>query len=228
VIAAAGVLRADPVWLRSYRRPVLALTVGPVLLVPLQPYGGEMLLRATLYTLPFLAILAAAAMLSRSAILGWRGRVVIIMICSLLGAVAVVGRYGNAHFDMFTPGEVQAVDALYQNARKGDMLIAGAHATPWRYRDYDVYKTTTLEDLCTGVDVLTCFDRIRGQVYRGDTHRGLLLVTRSNRVSLVTTGHMSQADLSSLEELLMRKPGVHILFDSPDARLYELTRLARS
>jgi hypothetical protein len=129
---------------------------------------------------------------------------------------------------MFTPGEVQAVDALYQNARKGDMLIAGAHATPWRYRDYDVYKTTTLEDLCTGVDVLTCFDRIRGQVYRGDTHRGLLLVTRSNRVSLVTTGHMSQADLSSLEELLMRKPGVHILFDSPDARLYELTRLARS
>jgi len=208
-------------------RAAVALAAGPVLLAPLQSYGGEMLLRVTLYCLPLVAFFAAISLLPRPGVPGWARRVAIVAVCTLLAAGAVTSRYGNAAFDMFRPDEIRAADVLYEYANPGDVLLAGARATPWRYRDYGEYRTVTLEDLCIGVDTQTCFQRVRSTVYRASTGRGLLLVTRSNGVSLDATGQLPAEQLAEFEGMLLTRPGVRILWQTADARIYELTHLAR-
>jgi hypothetical protein len=226
-LAVWGALRTTRLGARASRRIALALAAGPVLLAPMQSYGGEMLLRVTLYTLPMAAFFAAAGLLPRPGVPGWARRVGIIAVCTLLTAGAVASRYGNAAFDMFRPDEIRAVDVLYEYAHPGDLLLAGSRATPWRDRDYGAYRTVTLEDLCIGVDTQTCFQHVRSAVYRASTGRGLLLVTRSNRVSLQATGQLSAQQLAEFEGMLLARPGVRVLWQTPDASIYELTHLAR-
>jgi hypothetical protein len=206
--------------------PALALACAPFLLIPVQSYGGEMLLRVTLFSLPFFALLAAGALLPEgNPRLGVRlpVQLLVIVVCTALGVASVIGRYGNAGFDMSTRGEVAAVATVYKTAHKGDVLIAAAHPTPWRYRDYDTYRHITLQELCPrGVDADGCYHIILGAASHAPSHGGLVLITSANRDSLRVQGLMSEADLAEFERLLTRTPGVRIRLDNKDARLYEL------
>ena len=102
VVWALAALGAFRLWRRHTLdwRAVL-LFVVPFTLIPVNSYGGEMVMRATLFAAPFAAYLAAAALLPRG---GRRYRPVAIYAVSVLLVVMSVGlftaRYGNARFDI--------------------------------------------------------------------------------------------------------------------------------
>lgn len=224
-LAAVGAVRQLRARQHDVIVPTLALACAPFLLLPMQSYGGEMLLRVTLFSLPFVALLAADVFLpgEGSTFVRLPARVLIIAVCVVLGATAVISRYGNARFDMFTPGEVSAIESVYHRAEPGDTLIAGAHPTPWQYRDYEVYKHTTLQELCPrGVDVTTCYVGVLDRVRQAESGRGLFLLTRANRASLEMQGNMSEANLAALERRLINTRDVRMVLDTPDARIYDI------
>jgi hypothetical protein len=145
-LAVAGFLLQRHRWRRTL--PVALLAVSPFVLPALQPYGGEILLRVFLFSLPGVAFFAAhLAFPLPSSGHDWRTTVAV---AAVLGAGVLTfqfARHGNERLDFYTRGDVATVQALYKAAPRHSALFAANYNLPWRYRDYADYGYRELADL---------------------------------------------------------------------------------
>ena len=113
------------------------LAAAPLVMVAAQPYGGEILLRAFLFSLPFTSFLVAALATSTLRLPSW-GRLLTIGAASAVLLIAcVIGKYGNESGEQFSALEVQAVSRLYAIADSRSMLVAASPSIPWKYQHYE-------------------------------------------------------------------------------------------
>lgn len=126
----------------------LLLALSPLALVAVQPYGGEMLLRAYLFGLPFMSFFAADLLCStgnsarawHTASGSWRiSGVTSLVTLALLGCF-LFARFGNEREDFVTHEEIAAVQYLYRVAPLGSILIEGWNGAPWEYEYIDEYQ----------------------------------------------------------------------------------------
>lgn len=222
-LALVGFLRDRRAGLVDLR--LVALAAAPFLVLPTQSYGGEMLLRVTLFALPFVAFLAARALMPArpgQSLSAARG-VGIVVVCSALAVASVTARYGNARFDIFTPAEVEAVGQLARLAPEGSVLVAGAPSTPWGAEDYVEYKRRSLQGVCAAdFGPTSCRASLEGLAFHEGEQGLYLLLTRGNEASLRMKGQMSSAEFRELEHGLATLSGAELLFANRDARIYHL------
>ncbi|MHB1208789.1 MAG: hypothetical protein ACYC1I_03675 [Acidimicrobiales bacterium] len=144
LLAGVGALRRAP-----DSRSLEALVVAPFVLLAIQNYGGEGLLRVVLFALPFSALLAASALLpSRRALRRasratsrHRGRhrfvvgtlVGVVLLAFSLGTTVVRG--GNDAYEAFSLGEVSAVNYTYTHAHAGQAIGVVSTYLPMGQRD---------------------------------------------------------------------------------------------
>jgi hypothetical protein len=203
---------------------VVLLAVTPLLLFPVQAYGGEMLIRVSLFALPFIAMQASSVLLPTTGgvRLSSRNAVVLVPACVLLAVMTVTGRFGNAQYDVFADDEIAAVQAVDNLAPPGSAIIAAAHPTPWRSQDYLDHRYRTIEDLCpSDLSAATCGPL----VYRYARHNpggGYLLLMTSAESSLVLQGQTTPQSFEELENWLKSQDGVDIAFSNSDARVYRV------
>jgi hypothetical protein len=137
---------------RPDSRALEALAGVPLLLLLTQNYGGEGLLRAVLFALPFVSLLAASALLpnqvgpiraiwakvpfrrSGRKVLG--AFVAIVVLVMTLGTVIVRG--GNDAYESYTNGELAAVNYTYNHITPGQTLGVVSAYLPLGYRDIGV------------------------------------------------------------------------------------------
>jgi hypothetical protein len=233
-LAAAGAVRD---WRRGRLDiRVVLLAVTPLLLFPAQVYGGEMLIRVSLFALPFIALQACSVLLptdgstrpsslardssTRPSPLAAGG---IALTCILLAGMTVTGRFGNAEFDVFTDGEIAAVAAAKRLAPPGSTIISAAHPTPWRSEAYLEHRYRTIDDLCrSDLSTTTCGPLVYDYA-RKNPAGAVVLLTRSSEASLVIQGTSSAGSLAELEEWLGAQDGVELAFSNEDARAYRVT-----
>lgn len=143
-LAFLGFIRA-----RRAGKPVLLpalLAAAPFTMLPLQAYGGEMLMRIHLFALPAMAVLAVRFLAPPQA--PRKLSAAVILVISLLALPGlIIARYGTDRLEVHTQEEVHAVEALYDAVPAGGLLVAASPYTPWRHHDYDNYKYRTLVDL---------------------------------------------------------------------------------
>ncbi|WP_132191506.1 MULTISPECIES: glycosyltransferase [Kribbella] len=220
ILAAAGVVIARRLCTFDTRPIVLA--AAPFALLPAQSYGGEMLMRVTLFSLPFTAFLAAGALLALQPVLDNLRTTALVVLCSIFAVASVASRYGNAQFDMFTASELEATESLYELSPAGAMLIAGGHPTPWRYREYEQHRSRTVRDICGPVrDAAGCAQLVYASARR-DHSGAMLLLNRAARSSLVMQGVMTMEEIDGMEAVLARRPGVFLVFENQEARIYRI------
>lgn len=214
--AAAGVVR-------SIRRsggvpwPHVLLAGAPLSLVALQSYGGEILLRVYMFSLPFMALLAALAFFpSESA---GRARepakaVATLTALSLLATAAfLVIRYGNERFEYFTEDEVAAVDWMYLNAAPRSQLVALNPQVAWRDQDITTFAYVGQIDhrhLDEAEEILSYLTPKSGR-------DGYLLMTRSQEAY----GEMAQGQppgwTAEVERMLVGTGEAEVVFRNADA-----------
>jgi hypothetical protein len=143
-LGAIGALRRRP-----DSRALEALAGAPLLLLFAQSYGGEGLLRAALFGLPFISLLAASALLpnrvgpiralmpkipfqtvGRKTL---RVTVAIVLLVITLGTVVVRG--GNDAFESYSRGEFDAVNYTYNHITPSETLGLVNPYIPFGYRD---------------------------------------------------------------------------------------------
>jgi hypothetical protein len=119
---------------------LIVLAIAPVPLVGLQAYGGELVLRLYLFTLPIAAFMVAGLVYGRprSAPTRLHQGLAIIVCLGLIGMFFVT-RYGNERADLMRPTEVQAVEKLYAMAPHGSLLVAASNNLPWMFQDFERY-----------------------------------------------------------------------------------------
>ncbi|MHA7279374.1 glycosyltransferase [Arthrobacter sp. MDT2-2] len=223
VLAAVGALRD---WRR--RRldiRVVLLAVTPLMLFPAQAYGGEMLIRVSLFALPFVALQACSVLLPDSGTRpSSRAAAALVLICFLLAVLTVTGRFGNARYDVFTDDEMSAIAAVQGIAQPGSAIVSAANPTPWRSEGYLDNRYRTINDLCLkDLAAVTCGPAVYDYI-RHNPAGGVVLLTRSAEASLVLQGNTTAGEFAELEEWLSVQDGVELAFSNADARAYTVAR----
>lgn len=161
-LAAIGVLRRST---RPRDASFALLAAAPFLVVAGNAYGGEALMRAYFYALPFVALYAASALMAPPAtppvmvahhagetvdspVPPWSPATAPLLVAMTL-IIAVVpfttARYGNEGFEMVTPGERAAFDAFYAAAPAGADLVTVTTEVPARFREVESHHLIALE-----------------------------------------------------------------------------------
>ncbi len=221
IFAAIGVL-----WAWRSRRGIsltaiiLALAPFPVLLA--QSYGGEAQLRLYFYTLPFMLILGVAGLPGELTSLTRRSAIALAIASPIIVPMLLIARFGNEQFEQVRPDEIAAIERLYQVAPKNATLVSITPNVIWRYRNfasYD-YKPDTLEEFAFGTP-----QAILG-VMGASPIGSYLLITRAQIAYVEITHGFSSNWGSEVESRLARQPQFHLIYQNPDARIYDVVTTA--
>ena len=225
-VAAAGVFR-------SLRRnggvpwPHVLLAGAPLSLVALQSYGGEILLRVYMFSLPFMALLAALAFFPSERAGRTRDpakAVATLTALSLLATAAfLVIRYGNERFEYFTEDEVAAVEWMYLNAAPRSQLVALNPQVAWRDQDITTFSYVGQIDhrhLDEAEEILSYLTPKSGA-------DGYLLMTRSQEAY----GEMAQGEppgwTAEVERMLVGTGEAEVVYRNADATVIRRSGVVR-
>jgi len=195
------------------------LAAVPFLLLPLQTYGGELLMRAYLFALPAAVFFAAAAFvspaggeLSRTATVG------VALVGVILSSAWLVSRYGDERMHYFTPAERTAVRRLYEMAPPGAQLVSLNLALPWRHEHYDAYKYVAVEQK---LGALHEPDVIR---FLNDTtdEPAYMIVTRAQLAAGSIEGGWNHDVWDRLRARLQRSGAIELAYANRDAEIFAL------
>jgi hypothetical protein len=199
------------------------LAVAPTAMAVLQPYGGEMLMRVYLFSLPFTTCYAARALTRAPGRAGWRFSVVLAAVSALLLAGFLFTRYGNERTTLYTPAEVRAVERLYAVAPHGSLLVAASPNVPWKARHYADYRYQLLSRQLhvpgppPKPDVLAS---LVARYLRGAKGGAYLLITRSQKVYDDVLGAQRWGSSSDLERSVEHSPRFSKIFDDGDGKIF--------
>jgi hypothetical protein len=128
--------------LKRNRDLTLAILAGmPFLLLGLQTYGGEVLLRVFFFNLPFVAFFVAALFYPSPTSGQARSTALLTLLIScLLLAGFQFARYGNERMDYITAKERAGIAYLYEIASPGARFVAASWNLPWNYRDVERFE----------------------------------------------------------------------------------------
>jgi hypothetical protein len=213
---------------RRSDRALVVLGTAPFIMPVLQPYGGEMLLRVFLFTLPAVAFFTASLVIP-SPPSGGRGRTIAgatVLGCLLLGVFQYT-RYGNERLDYFTKGDVAAVQALYRLAPRGSALFAGGDNIPWRYRDYTSYEYHVVPELEAWKRNASDSEALVREIRRtlGRRKGAYVIVTRSTEIGAALLLRSPQA-LQKLVTTLRASPAARELYRARDGSVFYVTARA--
>lgn len=213
---------------------IALLAAAPLLIAFGQRYGGEAVFRIYLFSLPWAAVLAAAALAPRS-----RRRPARVPAVAVVGVplLAVTGFwmsavYGAQGLYEVRAGEVEASRFFYESAEPTSVLMLAAPHFPGRiaanYDEFGAGENTP--------DLLTTSRRFRHRMY-GDADvpaisavadRYLprppatvyLAVSRGQKVYSELLGHLPTGSLDRLEAALDRSPAWERVFTNADSSIF--------
>lgn len=221
VLALLGALRRFGHRHRDVACGVLAL--APFSLLAMQSYGGEILLRIYLLSLPFVAFFAAAFFFPLHRSEASRAKTVQVGLITVAMLVAFFfARYGNERANQFTSSEIQAIDHLYSISPRGSVLVAGSENVPWRSRHYADYRHRTLTALAEQrQQPLPRLEDVASLVMERPDRRLFVLITRSQKAHVELLGIWPPESLDGLESQLAGSPLFKLVFANRDATIFE-------
>lgn len=217
---------------RSFRRgtlrePMAVLALAPFLLIALQPYGGEVLLRVYLFTLPFAAFFVASLFYPR-ADTGrslWTTGGVAVLACVVLSGT-LFARYGNERMEHFTQGEADAVTYLYDVAPAGSVLVSWGRNLPWKFRDYEKfeYRIVTEEaGRAAAEKPRRTVARIEALMRSSPGRKGYFVITSGQQAENELLGLSTRRSLERVEALVVASSKFDLVYRNDDAAIFGLS-----
>lgn len=233
LLGIAGLVRR---FRRGYRDLSFAvLGFAPFLLIGLQSYGGEILLRIFLFALPFMAFFAAALFFaSPRPTVSWRASLGLAVVSALLVLGFLVSRYGNERTDYFTKDEVAAVAYVNRVAPDGALMVSLSRDYPRKFERYEQFRSVFVSELPSwssldgsGARLRAAVGNVRRAMLQNRDGRGsYLVVTRSQIAYLETFSDVQPRALKLLIRRLQRSPQFRTVYENRDAFVMRL-RTAR-
>jgi O-antigen/teichoic acid export membrane protein len=225
LVGASRLMRRD-----SRYRTGVALALAPLALLPMQTYGGEMLLRVELFALPFTAFFAAGALVGDDEENPLRARG-----AALTGAVLLVfaglflfARYGNERINYFTRAETAGVRHLYKVSEPGSMLVAGTGNLPWKYTQYGKHRYRLVIDMPhwwpkapVANDWRPLLHDVRDAM-NSTRKPSYLIIERSEEDEVDQLGYGRPGSLARFADAVAASPLFRVVYRNPDAAIFTL------
>ena len=224
LVAIAGLARR----LRNGHRDVIAilLLTAPALLVVANDFGGEIVFRAFLFSVPFLSLFAARALNDGPV----RSHPVLRVAGVATVSTALFFGFMFAHFGKdrsyhFTPSEVAAANYLADRAYSQTLLVEGNGNFPSQFRNYESFVHVRLADEPRD-SVLTMLadPATRLGEWFEDTRWGAayVVITRSQKADIEAEGTLPPNALDRIERALRSSVRFKVAYENPDAVIFEL------
>jgi len=227
LMATAGFLRyrrhRDKPARRSWNRVAL-LGVAAIPMVAGNDYGGEIIFRAFLFALPFMAVAAAALFFPRA----WSPRrylagAALAVTTVLLAAGFFLSNYGTDAMNYFTPQEVTAAQWLYRTAPAGAQVIAVNSNFPWAFVHYNRYTYTFLDGSGYSTDTLRDpVQEISFLMSPPYPKVSYLVFTRSQAAQEAISGPWSPAQFSRVYNTLLQSGDFKTLYHAKGVTILRL------
>jgi hypothetical protein len=218
LFAFLGALRRQRLGFRDVSFVLLAGT--PFSLLAVQTYGGELLLRTFLLSLPFIAFFLAALFCPRpSEGLARPTALSLATMSGLLCLTFFLTRYGNERMDYFAEGEVEAMQYVYSTSEPGAHIIAGTGTLPWRYEGYNVYAYSTIESAVKDNDI----EALARQMASEEFPESYLVLTRSQKASVELFIGWEAGTWERFEQSVTEAPEFQLVFANADAKVFVLS-----
>ena len=196
-----------------YLRPALPLAplAGvPVLAAGLQSYGGEIIIRVLLFTLPMASILIARFLLAlpRPAV-----PVIVPLLTAAIVPVFMITRFGNESFEMVTGPDREAVEAMYANVDDDTVFIADNAFLPWG----DQMRESVDHRYSQASQTDEWLEDVRAKAVDSEADRIIVVLTPSQSA---WREHIDSAPNNSLDDIgewLSTQPGVSVLYSNGGA-----------
>lgn len=208
----------------SHDVPFLLLAVAPGVLVLAQPYGGEMVMRYYLFSLPMVSFFAASAF--RAPVAGRLSRplaaaapAATAVACLLLLAGFLFARYGNERADYITYNEINAVAEVYRIAPPHSLLLQGWTGTPWRYQDLEQYDYFPLYPGYSDAGAIQAhyIGGIVNVASRTEYPAAFVIFTRSQKAQAQMFYGVPPSALDGVEDALLRSGKFVLVYRNADA-----------
>ena len=223
LLATAGAVRGRP---RS-TASLAVLGLAPFSLLVIQSYGGEILLRIYLFTLPAAAFFAAAFLVRLIDTRTVRSALAFSSALVFLLAGFLVARYGNERADLFTHSELNAVDSVYSWAQPDSVIVAGSENMPWKFKKYEEYDLEKITDLTTWSKLAGSRDsmnRLMNQIdrlmRRPNSSSAFLIFMDSQVAEADLFGSAPRGSLARVWEAVALSPRFRAVYSSSDAAVF--------
>jgi hypothetical protein len=207
------------------------IALAPFPLLPLQPYGGEMLLRVYMFALPGIAFFAAAALLPSNRVRrAWFTHAALAVFALGITGAFLVARYGNERADAFTNNEVAAIHRLYEVAPTQSLLMAATVDLPWKYQRYDQYRYNLIDalpsfsehELAPNSSWNKVILEIRAVMKERGKHGSFLIFTRSQQAYGELRGEMRAGEMWKLASAIRATGDFRTVFRNQDGVVFKL------
>ena len=223
----------------------LVLTFSPLLMFGLLSYGGEMIMRVQLFSLPFASFFAAAACVMAfparhgpsasdegapvaaqartgpAPAVGWRFVVAGTVVLALLILGFLTNRYGNDRFDWFSEDEIATVSAIPEIVPPDSRVLVPTGHLPWISRSYDAFDYARLTRRIPVGRAIDPAD-IESALRTAPNGCGFVILTRSEDVYNDMYGVWPTGEIARLREELARSDDFVTVAANRDAALFLL------
>jgi hypothetical protein len=205
---------------------MILLALSPFLLLPLQGYGGEMIMRIYVFALPAMLFFACTLLhVGSGGRPSWRTTAATAIISVGLFGLLLITRYGDERVNHMTVGEIEAVRYVYRVAAPGSLLVAAGPNTSWQFQDVDEYTYAefglkSAEDLAAlrNADL----DAVERKMEAGSSTPAYLIVTRSQAAALEDVAGLPAGTVQRLVARLTSSGRFRALFSNHDAAVFRL------
>jgi hypothetical protein len=206
---------------------ILLATAGFSLIIA-QSYGGEMLLRIYLFTLPFLVLFAANLFCSKPTLMKrttspWRTVLIIVINLILLGGFFFT-RYGDERVYYFTNDEWKAAQYLYEIAPSNSLFLEAWNNTPLQYENYEKYNIQSLTDLNPNAVIHTKANSVIQYLKSVRASKSYIIFTQGEQAQASAWSGLPSDILNRLEERLLQSGKFRIIYSNSNAQILQFIR----
>ncbi|MEM9563019.1 MAG: hypothetical protein AAGA93_10395 [Actinomycetota bacterium] len=194
--------------------PLAPLAGIPSLALALQSYGGEIIFRVLLFTLPMAAILIARVLVS------FRVRALPVLVPLVVVAMTpllLLARYGNESFEMVTALDREATQAAYDRADDDTLFVLDSGFLA--FRDRTIGRNAFIDEPLRADDDFVA--RMRAEAREQGLDRVLVVITPSMH-QWRTHGTDRPGYLDEMAEWLITEAGATVVFERDRAWVLEL------
>ena len=215
---------------------VMVLAATPVLIIFGESYGGEVIYRIYLFSLPWLALLCAFGL--QPGRRGWSFRSLPRIALSLvvLLALFVPSYFGLAEVNQVRPGEVAASEYFYRNAPPQSLLMLASPQFPVRLdSNYEQFQLAIGE---SDPNLLVVEPSLRKRMFGprevpivaevlhdyGGGRPAFLVVSRNGKTYSDVFDLLPRGSLDRLERALERSSRFRVWYRNADTTIYQLVQ----
>jgi hypothetical protein len=227
-LAIGGFLRRLRAGHRDLQVVLLAVAAFPMFLV--QDYGGEMIYRVYLFSLPWLVFLAASLFFpgdkgQRST---WKVSFAVLPVSILLLTGFTTVYYGNERMNNYSQAELTAAQYLYQTAPTGSILIKVNFNFPYKFApNYNQYVEFAMvndpNEIHQGY-VITDVEDIVNLITEFKYPAGYVVFSRSQREYAELSGVVSLTWVDQLENEVRQSSHFQLVYSNQDAQIFRMVK----